>query len=195
MAALDSSGTEQPNLSRILRTTAVALIVALIALLLFVLPAEYGIDPTGIGGVLGIDGLGGAASGSSGAIPEAPTGSSLISDQEPRSEQLEIAIAPGEEMELKLVMQQGQTVVFSWTSVGGPLYSDLHADPFGGFEGEDIRYQEDLSTSTSHGAILAPFGGNHGWFWRNDNPAEVVVSLNVFGFFGVTKEMRADTPR
>ncbi len=189
-----TTNADVPPLGRLLKTTAIALVVAAVLLVLFVLPAEYGIDPTGVGGVLGIDGLAGKTGGGE-VIAAAPTGSSLISAEGPRSERLEIAVAPGEEMELKLVMQEGQTVVFSWKATGGALYSDLHADPFGGFEGEDVRYQEDASIEESHGAIVAPFGGNHGWFWRNDSAESVTVTLDLYGFFGVTKEMRADSLR
>ena len=50
-----------PSTGRLLKATAVALVLASIVLVTTVLPAEYGIDPTGIGSRLGLDVLGGTA--------------------------------------------------------------------------------------------------------------------------------------
>lgn len=51
-----------PSTGRLLKATGVALAVAAIVLVTTVLPAEYGIDPTGIGSRLGLDALAGNAS-------------------------------------------------------------------------------------------------------------------------------------
>ncbi|MEO5961994.1 MAG: hypothetical protein ABIO75_00490 [Thermomonas sp.] len=53
--------SEAPSTRRLLKATAVAMAVAAIILVTTVLPAEYGIDPTGIGARLGLDVLGGSA--------------------------------------------------------------------------------------------------------------------------------------
>lgn len=50
-----------PSTRRLLKATAVALVLACIVLVTTVLPAEYGIDPTGIGSRLGLDVLAGSA--------------------------------------------------------------------------------------------------------------------------------------
>lgn len=47
-----------PSTGRLLKATAVALLIAGLILVAAVLPAEYGIDPTGIGSRLGLDALG-----------------------------------------------------------------------------------------------------------------------------------------
>jgi hypothetical protein len=46
-----------PSTARLLKATAAAFLVAAVVLVAFVLPAEYGIDPTGIGRRLGLDAL------------------------------------------------------------------------------------------------------------------------------------------
>jgi hypothetical protein len=46
-----------PSTARLVRTTLVSILVAAVILVTTVLPAEYGIDPTGIGARLGLDAL------------------------------------------------------------------------------------------------------------------------------------------
>ena len=46
-----------PTTGRLLRATALSFLVAGILLVTIVLPAEYGVDPTGIGRMLGLDAL------------------------------------------------------------------------------------------------------------------------------------------
>ena len=48
-----------PSTRKLLKSTALAAAVAGVILLTTVLPAEYGIDPTGVGKVLGLDVSGG----------------------------------------------------------------------------------------------------------------------------------------
>ncbi|MXY57132.1 MAG: hypothetical protein F4Y41_12170 [Gammaproteobacteria bacterium] len=47
-------------MKRVLLATASAFAVATAVFVAFVLPAEFGIDPTGVGGALGLTGLGGS---------------------------------------------------------------------------------------------------------------------------------------
>lgn len=49
--------TEVPSTARLLKATVLALLAATFLLVMFVLPAEYGIDPTGVGARLGLDAL------------------------------------------------------------------------------------------------------------------------------------------
>jgi len=49
---------ELPTTARLLRSTIIALISAIIILVAFILPSEYGIDPTGIGKKLGLTEMG-----------------------------------------------------------------------------------------------------------------------------------------
>lgn len=49
---------EPPSPRKLLRSTLIALAVAVLLLVTVVLPAEYGIDPTGVGRVLGLTRMG-----------------------------------------------------------------------------------------------------------------------------------------
>lgn len=61
-----------PSTARLLKATAVAVIVAGVLLITTVLPAEYGIDPTGIGSRLGLDVLAPSASAAEAPVSVAP---------------------------------------------------------------------------------------------------------------------------
>ena len=58
MSNLDTAGSEPPSARQLVRSTVVALAVAGAILMTVVLPAEYGVDPTGIGRVLGLTQMG-----------------------------------------------------------------------------------------------------------------------------------------
>lgn len=51
-------GQPRPDSRRLLRSTAVAAAIAVVLLITVVLPAEYGIDPTRVGRVLGLTQMG-----------------------------------------------------------------------------------------------------------------------------------------
>ena len=52
------SDTELPSTVRLLKSTIVAAVAALVLLVTLVMPAEYGIDPTGIGDITGLTRMG-----------------------------------------------------------------------------------------------------------------------------------------
>jgi hypothetical protein len=60
-----------PSTARLLKATAAAILLAVVVLVAFVLPAEYGIDPTGIGRRLGLDVLASAQAGETDREPAA----------------------------------------------------------------------------------------------------------------------------
>ena len=186
--AQEPSAPFQPtSKARLLVTLAIALAVAGVLLVTTVLPAEYGIDPTGAGALLGLDRLGSPA----GVAPPPPMADSeggRVLDQPIKSETVEIVIGAREEVEHKIGMVEGASVLFSWTSTGS-LYSDFHAHPYNDLDGEEIRYRESEGVSSETGAITAPYSGFHGWYWRNDSDQPVTVTLEVTGFFTHTREL------
>ena len=185
-----SEDLETPSVRRLMVTLALTLVAAAIVLVVVVLPAEYQIDPTGIGAVLGLDQLRAGGGQSSEFLNPAPPGHAVSHDQPFKSEELEIAMAPREEMELKIAMSEGDTLVFSWQVDQGVIYSDFHAEPYGEPPGEAIRYQEGDGVSSAHGTLNAPFSGHHGWYWVNPSDSPATIKLRVNGFYSVVKERR-----
>jgi len=212
-----SNTDNKPSVSMLLKTTLVTMIVAAVVTVILVLPAEYGIDPTGVGGKLGLLDLGGSDAQRSndsatedasqivlGAYPGKPVEFDRYEPAvlgEPfakthsnvyRTDQLTIKLAIGEEVEYKAVMQQGDALVYSWTVGSGIVYTDFHADPGENAEGYPdeyfIRYRES-ETGSSSGSIVAPFNGNHGWYWLNIEDNAVEITLNVSGFYDSVTEV------
>ena len=176
-----------PSRARLLATLAVALAVAGVLLVVAVLPAEYGIDPTGVGALLGLERLG-SPGGAPPPPPMADSEGGRVLDQPIRRETLEVPIAAREEVEVKIGMVEGASALFRWTSTGS-LYSDFHAHPYNDLDGAEVRYLESESVSSQSGAITAPYSGFHGWYWRNDGDQPVTLMLETTGFFTHVREL------
>jgi hypothetical protein len=144
-----------PSTRAILTATVIALFVAVIILVLFVLPAEYGIDPVGTGRALGLTDLAKAspAPAAPASAPETPapaaaetavimpvlrasptgdaptvTGAFIPQPGHFQMDSREIVLAPGEGMEIKYNMKKGAGLVYSWTaSVALPF--EFHGEP------------------------------------------------------------------
>ena len=89
-------------------------------------------------------------------------------------------------------MQQGDVIIYSWSIDKGIVYTDFHADPSENTEQYPdeyfIRYRES-ETASSSGSMVAPFSGNHGWYWLNIEEHPIQVTLDVAGFYSEIKEL------
>ena len=193
-----------PPASRLWRALATTVLVAAVLLVLFVLPAEYGIDPTGVGKALGLtelaappvkvinvtDVLGGNEGITQVAIGDAgdPTplpNPSVFQDAmtPPVTRTLQVLIPPDGETEVKVKMDVSKVVAFSWATDQGKVYVDYHGhDPAFGPD-FFVRYKEEQESSAGNGTLTAPFSGEHGWYWLNFNAEPVTITLTVTGYF------------
>jgi len=105
--------------------------------------------------------------------------------QEPRSDEMSLTLAPGEGVEVKLVMAKGAQANYAWTANGAVVNFDTHGD--GG--GENISYEKGRGVAEDEGVLEAAFDGNHGWFWRNRTDAPVTVTLKTSGAYSDIKRM------
>jgi hypothetical protein len=179
---------DPPSRRRLLSTLAISLAVAGLVLVSAVLPAEYGIDPLGVGRALGLDRLGNPATAGATAPPMPASQGGRVYQQAIKSETVEVPIGAGEEIEYKVGMVEESTALYRWTSTA-PLYSDFHAEPYNDLDGGPVRYLESEGISTQSGAIRAPFSGLHGWYWRNESGQPVTVTLEVTGYWTHFKEV------
>ena len=197
------AGTEMPSSRRLLVSMLAALFVAAILLVTVVLPAQYGIDPTGIGRGLGLTALSGAGTRTleitnviggneviqtieiSDAGDPTPLPNPAVFQQaagSTRTDTLHVPIGPNEETEIKVILSTGKMILFSWEVDRGDIYSDYHGhDPALG-SAFWVRYREQQAGSSGDGSLVAPFDGEHGWYWVNYNEFPVVVTLTVTGF-------------
>ena len=202
-----------PSRKSLARAAAWTFLGAAAVTVLFVMPAEYGVDPTGLGARLGlteladVDGPPGEAVSQrlvEGTFPTPPAefdyfdpevlGSpfSRTQGRRFRSEKIQIPLDDLEQVEVKAVMKQGDALVYTWRLLeGSVIYTDFHADPLEVEKYPDeywIRYHESES-STESGSIVAPFDGNHGWYWLNIEENPVRVELEVHGYFESLEEI------
>lgn len=204
---------ELPTSRQLVRSTVIAIISAAAILVTVVLPAEYNIDPTGIGRALGLAEMGeikqqlaeeaerdrlmdqqqqeapvpGKQSGLLGKLVSGLFVSTAHAQETVagRSDTTSITLKPGEGMEVKLTMLKAAKVSFSWTVEGGVVNFDMHGD--GG--GEEISYEKGRAVPGAEGVLEAGFDGKHGWFWRNRGKADVVVTLKTQGDYSDIQKM------
>lgn len=175
------------------RTLAMACAAAAIGaasiLTLFVLPAERGIDLTGLGAVLGLTGMGAAEAevepAPVAAVPAladaAPTKASIAKAAPLRSDEASVTLAPHSGAEIKARMAKGDHMIFRWKATG-PVKADMHGEPKGGGEAF-TTYWKEKGLSDGQGAFTAPFEGTHGWYWRNQGETPVTVKVHTSGFY------------
>lgn len=185
---------ELPSTRTLLRSTFVAALIAAALLVLAILPAEYGIDPTGIGRALGLTQMGEIkrsrsaqnAAGEQAAPTPAPQAAPLPETKKiapsQKTDTVTVRLKPGQAAEIKLSMRKGARVQYKWESAGGPVNYDTHGDPAGGApKGFYHGYGKGRGVERDAGTLEAAFDGTHGWFWRNRSKQEVTVTLETVG--------------
>ena len=170
------------NLSTLIKASVAALIIAAVALLTLILPAEYNIDPTGIGQRLGLTVL--APTVDTPASEASPIDPETVAESTASQQVIEITVPANEGIEYKLKMQQYDKVTYEWMTNGSSLYFDLHGEP----EGDTSGYFESYGIATldaMKGSFTAPFNGSHGWYWKNNSNNPVAIQLILNGRFQI----------
>ncbi|MEO5707930.1 MAG: hypothetical protein ABIT10_02380 [Alteraurantiacibacter sp.] len=164
----------------------VALVAVAAVAVLFVLPAETGWDPTGVGKALGLveirdpvspEQLRGQARMERETVLEltdtAPTAQPGATDV------WEYELAPFDGIEFKYTIPQRGKAAFAWQA-SAPLHYDMHAHPFDG--GTELTESYGVSEAQAmQGTYTAPFTGIHGWFWQNRSLDTVTLRLEASG--------------
>jgi hypothetical protein len=188
-AVLDEAALPRPPRRQLLWSLAGSLLAAALIVVAVVLPAEFHRDPTGFGRVSGLLELSeprpqAAAAPLHAASGQPSTSAAPLFARGWRSDTIEIAMKPGEELEYKLRLRAGEVLVYSWVVPGGNLYSDFHGEATAvTARGKAQSYLKQDGIGASHGALTAPFTGIHGWYWINVGDAPVVVRLKVSGYY------------
>ena len=164
-----------PSRAELFRASMVALAVALVVTVVTVLPAEFAVDPTGLGRKLGLLHLGELKQVADRVHP-AVDGESVFLEETHRFE-----IGAGRGVEVKAVQHADDQLMYAW-SASGPLYYDLHAEPAG--EPRDVFESYATGTVASdEGLHVAAFDGRHGWYWKNAGSEPVTVELRLTGTY------------
>ena len=183
-------------LKDLVRGVLIALAAAGVILAVAVLPAEYGIDPTGAGKALGLTALHKPATATvtGGPVPKGSTVSApgevralTIAARQSvayRADTQEVTLAPGKGLEVKTHLAKGATLIYSWKTTNGELLNhDFHGEPVDAKNDEFESFIEEKDVSQSRASLIAPFTGVHGWYWKNKTAAPVAVILHASGFY------------
>jgi len=200
-----------PTTGQLLKSTGIAAAVASVLLVTVVLPAEYGVDPTRIGSVFGLTEMGrikqqlakeaeadaAADAAAVDAVPVAaspspvapagtvPASAPAATPNVGRTDETVLTLQPDQGAEIKLVMEEGATARFTWTSSGGKINFDTHADR----PGVSYLGYGKGSSQREEGVLTAAFTGSHGWFWRNRTGQPVTITLKTSGAYTEIKRV------
>jgi hypothetical protein len=201
--------------------SAVAIAVAAVSMVFFILPAELVIDLTGFGtrtGLIGLSQKGPAANIylerglkrtsvlfplDVSAKPDEATlrtalaakGIAIPASAKFVSDHWEYELLPYDSIEMKYKLAEGQPMIFSWRAPV-PLHYDMHSVPDQG--GNPATESFAITDAPAQAAVyVAPFTGIHGWFWQNQTLSAVTVSIEATGAFtgAVTFDQAGEHPR
>jgi len=195
--------------SKIIKATIISFIVGGILLVVAVLPAEYGMDPTGAGELLGFsrlyvpetnqtDDLGAMVStanlpliklekaGSGPNVPrpveaDYPAPETQLATRE---DETKVIVPAGKGIEFKINILKYGKIKYEWTTHNNEvLYFDFHGEVKQEKEVKEVYFESYTIANSNNmvGTFLAPYEGKHGWFFRNTGDEDVVVNLRLKG--------------
>lgn len=196
-----------PTRAQLFRSSVIAGIGAAVIMVTVYLPAEYAIDPTGIGRVIGLTEMGeikvqlaaeaeadrlldeqrarDQSSSVLDAVVDVFVGTAHAQDaQETWQDEVTFILEPGGTAEIKMTMEAGNIAEFAWTATGGRVNFDLHAHS----GGESVNYERGSGQTSGEGSIEAPFSGDHGWFWRNRDSTAITMIIQLRGKYSAIVE-------
>lgn len=164
----------------LIKATLAAATLAVVTLAAVILPAEYNIDPTGIGGALGLTELNTEAVAAENPEPVEREEQEFAY----RTDSVTIEVPAGHGLEYKLHLAKHGHMEYEWAADNGQLYFDFHGEPTGDTSG----YFESFAIATAgkmRGSLTTPFDGSHGWYWKNNGEEAVTITLKTKGFYDV----------
>ena len=196
-ASAEGHAANPPSRARLALLGAGGFVVASLITVCAVLPAEFHLDPTGVGAATGLMGLSAAPEAKS--VPASATTApgkavvQVLAREYPtpfRSDTIDIPLkgadSGGSELEYKVKMKAGQTLIYSWSVAAPPeeFYSDFHSQKWpDSSPKETVISHKSGSGLGGNGAMVAPFDGIHGWYLQNQSEKPVVVHLKISGFY------------
>ena len=206
-----------PTSAQLLRSTIIALGVAIALLITVILPAEYAIDPTGVGRVLGFTAMGEikmqlAEEAASDAArhdklmePTAPPAAAEVVAAAPQAADREMAATETANADtlqwtdtVSVTLKPGEAaeIKLKMNKDASAEYrwsvSDGHLNSNlhgNGSAGQSVTYRKGRAETVDTDVLTAAFDGSHGWFWRNRSDVVVEVTLKVRGDYTEVKRV------
>lgn len=208
---------ELPSSRQLLRSTVLAAISAIVILVAIVLPAEYGIDPTGVGRVLRMTEMGeikqqlaAEAAADATAMPAgspatpvaaaAASSSAATPDASIAIPKAAVAAQPQanwrDEVTFTLTSGEGKEIKLRMNEGEKAEFEwvvhggSVNFDTHGDGGGRSISYEKGRGVPADNGNLVAAFTGNHGWYWRNRGQSAVKVVLRTRGQYSDLKQVQ-----
>jgi hypothetical protein len=184
-----------PSRRGLLARLGIAALVGSVLTVCVVMPAEYRKDPTGFGKLTGLIALSSptvakpaepAADAKAATADLAPSRNAWFYPAEYRTDTVKIPLGPDGEIEYKVAMKTGESMVYSWSVDHESVYYDFHGEPSNDPK-HATRYREEQENTKGNGTFVAPFEGIHGWFWLNLSGKPIVITLKMSGFYQLHK--------
>lgn len=161
-----------------------------------IMPAEYNVDPLGVGKLSGVARLWAPEEKKIDTSTGAAGPLAREYDTPFRTDVVEIPLtdfmggAKGSELEYKVHMTKDAILTYEWEVVGATRANDLHFD-FHGHTTPDKASSESMVVATyrqgyglkAQGALTAPFDGIQGWQFSNSADKSIVVRVKLAGFY------------
>ena len=104
-----------------------------------------------------------------------------------KTEVYEIPLAAGKALEHMLRLNEGDMIVYNWTvDMDAPeqLTAEFHGHTERtGTEPGTVMFYSKHTNGRESGGLRAPFTGVHGWYLNNASAQDIVVRLEVAGYF------------
>jgi hypothetical protein len=109
-----------------------------------------------------------------------------------RTDVIEIPLGPLGELEYKLGLNEGDSIVYQWDASGLEkpelLYAEFHGHTEPVNNVGDLMFYRKANGATERGVLTAPFTGIHGWYLKNEAEKPIVVRLKVAGFYELLQQ-------
>jgi hypothetical protein len=168
---------QHPSTQTLLKASGAAIIIAGITLITIILPAEYNIDPTGVGKQLGLTVL--AQTSPAPMVKQNTDGNNIAY----RDDVTTIEVPANGGIEYKFYLPQYGKLTYEWFS-DAAMHFEFHGEP----QGDTSGYYETYTLATSdemEGSMTVPFEGSHGWYWKNTSDEIITVTLTTEGNYRV----------
>ena len=167
-----------------------AVVAATLLTVLVALPAEYGVDPTGFGRLTGLDQVSAPLEVVIETRSDAPPEIERASEVPFRTDTVEVVLGGGtgllSEVEYKVTMLAGDTMVYSWVSpedVSFQFHGHLENSRPGPLT--VMQYRSGSGTS-GNGTLVAPINGIHGWYFRKVGAEPLAIQIHLAGYYELT---------
>lgn len=212
------SRAELPSTAQLVKSTVIAIVAAAAILVTIVLPAEYSIDPTGIGRALKLTQMG--------EIKKQLAIEAEMDRQKDRQQQApatpdrrsglggfvggflaDLLISPAAAQpattaktdEVVFTLKPSEGVEYKMTMQRGGVAQfswrtdggKVNYDMHGTPKsgGKETSYKKGSQVVSDTGTLTAAYDGSHGWFWRNRGAADVTITLKVNGAYTEIKRV------